>query len=136
MILDQARSNVIGTTRFMDTALEHRRLEIGATWITSKYQRTGAKVEAKLLLLAHAFEALVVQKVVLKTETLNVQSRVAILGLGAVEEGIFRKHLATDGGRRRDVVYFSILDTEWPDVRLRLRARLENHGKVLSDPSN
>ena len=124
VILDQQRGNVIGTTRFMDIALNHRRLEIGATWITSKYQRTGANLEAKLLLLGHAFDALAVKKVVLKTETLNVQSRVAILGLGAQQEGIFLQHLVTDDGRARDMAYFAIRDTDWPAVRLRLQARL------------
>jgi RimJ/RimL family protein N-acetyltransferase len=71
-------------------------------------------------LLTHAFEVLGVQRVVLKTETLNEQSRKAIARLGAVEEGVFRKHLIATSGRARDMVYFSILDTEWPDVKARL----------------
>jgi RimJ/RimL family protein N-acetyltransferase len=111
----------------MDIALPHRRLEIGATWLAPWAQRTGANVEAKLLLLAHAFDTLGMQKVVFKTETLNTQSRSAILALGAVEEGIFRKHLVAEGGRARDMVYFSLLDTEWPVVKARLRERLARH---------
>ncbi len=115
---------VIGTTRFMDIALAHKRVEIGSTWITSAHQRTGANVEAKLLLLTHTFDVMGVQKVVLKTETLNEQSRRAILALGATEEGTLRRQFLADSGRARDMVYFSILDNEWPAVRDRLLARL------------
>ena len=122
---DQA---VIGSTRFMDIAPAHRRLEIGATWLARAAQRTGANVEAKLLLLRHALETLGVQKVVFKTEALNSQSRTAILALGAVEEGTFRRHLIADDGRMRDMVYFSILDSEWPRVRTHLQARLAQYG--------
>jgi RimJ/RimL family protein N-acetyltransferase len=127
VILRQPEGLVIGSTRFMEIALEHRRLEIGATWITRDFQRTGANLEAKLLLLSHAFEILGVQKVVFKTEVLNEQSRRAIGALGAVEEGTFRKHLLTDDGRSRDMMYFSILDDEWPKIRERLVNRLSRH---------
>jgi len=121
---------VLGSTRFMEIASEHRRLEIGATWLTPAAQRTGANVEAKLLLLTHAFETMGMQRVVLKTEALNVQSRTAILALGAVEEGTFRRHLIAESGRMRDMTYFSILDDEWPDVRARLRARLQRRASA------
>jgi RimJ/RimL family protein N-acetyltransferase len=124
VVVRRADGAVIGSTRFMDIAPAHRRLEVGATWLTPTAQRTGANVEAKLLLLGHAFDALGVQKVVLKTETLTVQSGAAILALGAVVEGTFRRHLLSETGRPRDMVYFSILDTEWPAVRSRLRERL------------
>lgn len=127
VIVERSRGQVIGSTRFMDIAPQHRRLEIGASWITPAHQRTGANLEAKLLLLTHAFEVLGMQKVVLKTETLNAQSRAAILGLGAVEEGTFRRHLLADSGRPRDMIYFSILDKEWPDARQRIRQRLARH---------
>jgi RimJ/RimL family protein N-acetyltransferase len=115
---------VIGSTRFMDIALAHRRLEIGATWYSPTFQRTGANVEAKLLMLTYAFETLFIQEVVFKTETLNTQSRNAILALGAREEGTFKRHLIADGGRLRDMVYFAIFEDMWPDVKLRLRARM------------
>jgi N-acetyltransferase len=131
VIVRRADRAVIGSTRFMDIALEHRRLEIGATWLTPSAQRTGANVDAKLLLLSHAFETMGVQRVVLKTEALNTQSRTAILALGAVEEGTFRRHLIAENGRMRDMTYFSILDTEWPAVRARLRARLAQHAPPL-----
>jgi RimJ/RimL family protein N-acetyltransferase len=127
VIVHHASNTVVGSTRFMDIALQHRRLEIGATWITPGFQRTGANVDAKLLLFTHAFESLAVQKVVLKTETLNAQSRKAILALGAIEEGTFRKHLLAEDGRSRDMVYFSVLSSEWPAVKARLKARLHDH---------
>lgn len=124
IIVHRPTGAVIGSTRFMEIALQHRRLEVGATWITPGFQRTGANVEAKLLLFTHGFEALGLGKIVLKTETLNVQSRTAILALGAVEEGIFRRHLVAENGRARDMVYFAVLGDEWPAVKTRLTARL------------
>jgi RimJ/RimL family protein N-acetyltransferase len=123
-IVDRARETVIGSTRFMDIAPEHWRLEIGATWLTPAHQRTGANVDSKLLMLGYAFEVARAQKVGFKTEVLNDQSRRAILALGAVQEGVLRRHLLSDAGRRRDMAYFSILDDEWPAVRERNRARL------------
>ena len=126
-IVRRADHAVIGSTRYMDISLPHRRLEIGATWFAPAAQRSGANVEAKRLLLAHAFNVLGMQKIVFKTEVLNTQSRNAILALGAVEEGIFRKQLISETGRARDMIYFSILDTEWPAVRSRLEQRLARH---------
>ena len=76
-------------------------------------------------MLTHAFEVLGAQRVVFKTETLNTQSRAALARIGAVEEGIFRRHLLADGGRARDMVYFAILDCEWPEVKANLRRRLD-----------
>ena len=132
VILRRADGMVLGSTRYMDLALAHRRLEIGATWLTRTAQRTGANVEAKLLLLRHAFETIGVQKVVFKTEVLNVQSRTAILALGATNEGTFRRHLIAENGRKRDMVYFSILDDEWPDVRSRLETRLARYAGFMA----
>ena len=128
-IFDRGAGAIIGSTRFMDIAPEHRRLEIGATWLSPARQRTGANIEAKLLMLAHAFDVVGVQKVVFKTEASNDQSRRALLALGAVEEGTLRSQLLSDDGRRRDMVYFSILDHEWPAVRERNVARLTRHRK-------
>ena len=115
---------VVGSTRYLDIALPHRRLEIGATWYTPAHQRTGLNVEAKLLLLTHAFETLGMQKVVLKTETSNQRSRRAILALGAREEGTFVRQLIADDGRKRDMIYFAIFDDMWPEVKRHLKARL------------
>lgn len=120
----RSSGGVVGSTRFMDIALPHRRLEIGATWYTPRYQRSGVNVECKLLLLTHAFEQLGIQKVVFKTEVLNHQSRRAILALGTREEGTFARQLIADDGRKRDMVYFAIFDDVWPDVKAHLRDRL------------
>ena len=123
-IISLDSGQVIGSTRYMDIAPPHRRLEIGSTWLTPSSQRTGVNTEAKFLLLSHAFEELGVNRVVLKTEVPNEQSRNAILRLGAVQEGIFRQHMIADSGRFRDMVYFSILASEWPSVKARLNASM------------
>jgi RimJ/RimL family protein N-acetyltransferase len=122
-IVDRASGRVIGSTRFANIDVPNRRVEIGWTWLAREFQRTRANTEAKLLLLTHAFETLGAIRVELKTDALNAQSRNAILRLGAVQEGIFRKHkIIPHQGRVRDTVYFSILDTEWPAVKSRLTA--------------
>ena len=117
MIVDLVTDKVIGSTRYMDIAPAHFRLEIGATWLTPTHQRSRANTEAKLLLLSHAFESLDIKRVVFKTELLNEKSRMALARIGAVEEGTFRQHLFTVSGRPRDMVYFSILGSEWPGVK-------------------
>lgn len=123
-IVDATTGEVIGSTRFANIDATNRRLEIGWTWLAVSHQRSAANTNAKRLLLGHAFDALGAMRVELKTDALNEKSRNAILRIGATQEGIFRKHLITASGRVRDTVYFSILDTEWPDVRRRLDARL------------
>jgi RimJ/RimL family protein N-acetyltransferase len=123
-IVDAPTGEVIGSTRFANIDAANRRLEIGWTWLAVSHQRSAANTNAKRLLLGHAFDALGAMRVELKTDALNEKSRNAILRIGATQEGIFRKHLITASGRVRDTVYFSILDTEWPDVRRRLDARL------------
>lgn len=124
VIVQQSSGQIIGTTRYMDIALAHKRLEIGATWLTPAAQRSGANTEAKFLLLQHAFETIGIIRVVFKTELGNTQSRQAILRIGGVEEGVFRKHLIAQSGRTRDMVYYAILDEDWPAVKARLQARM------------
>ena len=131
-VVDQASDQVIGSTRYGNIVLEHHRLEIGWTWYAVRYQRTAANTEAKLLLLTHAFEVLGAMRVEFKTDALNVRSRTAIVRLGAVEEGTFRKHMRTASGRIRDSVYFSIVDTEWPAVKARLTGKLSAGGRLTS----
>jgi len=124
-IVDVGSGRIIGSTRYANIVPEHRRLEIGWTWLARAFQRTAANSEAKLLLLTHAFEALGAQRVELKTDALNAQSRAAILRIGATEEGTFRSHMIIPGsGRIRDTVYFSILASEWPAAKARLAGRL------------
>jgi RimJ/RimL family protein N-acetyltransferase len=117
-----ASGTVIGSSRFGNISLRDRRLEIGWTWVAAAWQRSSVNTEAKTLLLTHAFETLGAHRVELKTDALNEKSRAAIARLGATQEGIFRRHVVTDTGRVRDTVYFSIIDSEWPDVKARLQA--------------
>lgn len=124
-VVERGSGRIIGSTRYGNIEPAHRRLEIGWTWYDRESQRTAVNTETKLLLLRHAFESLGCQRVEFKTDVLNARSRGALLRLGAVEEGIFRKHMVTASGRVRDTVYFSILADEWPAVRRRLESRLE-----------
>jgi len=113
-----------GSTRYSAINLPNRRLEIGWTWYAPAFQRTPVNTECKLLLLTHAFERLGMIRVEFKTDALNEKSRAALARIGAVEEGTFRKHLICQSGRIRDTVYFSILDSEWPERKAALEARL------------
>jgi RimJ/RimL family protein N-acetyltransferase len=124
VIFHKASARVIGTTRYMNIEEAHRGREIGSTWIGASHQRSGVNTECKLLLLAHAFEQLGCIRVEFKTDVLNVQSREAILRLGAKEEGILRNHMIMPGGRLRDSACYSIVAAEWPSVRRRLEERL------------
>lgn len=114
----------VGSTRYGNMDEHNRRVEIGWTWLSAKWHRTGFNTEAKLLMLQYAFEQLQCNRVELKTDVLNTRSRSAITRLGAREEGILRRHVITSSGRVRDTVYYSILSDEWPDVRARLTDRL------------
>ncbi|PTL59846.1 GNAT family N-acetyltransferase [Paraconexibacter algicola] len=118
----------VGSTRFMALRPEHRGLEIGWTWLGPAAWRTGANVEAKLLMLTHAFDALGCMRVELKTHAENQRSRDAMTAMGAWFEGIHRKKQLVPGIGVRDTAWFSIVDEEWPAVRRRLRARLAAHG--------
>jgi N-acetyltransferase len=120
--VERSSGRAIGSTRFMNIDRINRRVEIGSTWIAPAWQRTAINTEAKYLMLRHAFEVWKCMRVELKTDALNQKSRNAILRIGAREEGTLRRHLITWSGRVRDTVYFSILDSEWPEVKARLEA--------------
>ena len=122
---ERSSNGVVGTTRYMNMDMPNRKLEIGSTWIAPPWQRTVINTEAKYLMLRHAFETWKCLRVELKTDSMNQRSRQAILRLGAKEEGTLRKHMLTWNGRQRDSVYFSILDTEWPAVKMELERKLQ-----------
>lgn len=122
--VDRASGAAVGSTRFGDIAPEHGRLEIGWTWIAPSHQRTATNTEAKLLQLRYAFDELGAGRVALKTDARNERSQAAIERLGAVREGVLRRHIRLPDGHVRDSVYYSILADEWPAVRDRLEARL------------
>jgi RimJ/RimL family protein N-acetyltransferase len=122
--IERAANKIVGSTRFMNIDRPNHRVEIGWTWIAPDWQRTALNTEAKYLMLRHAFEEWNCARVELKTDALNHKSRNAILRIGAKEEGALRKHVLTWTGRYRDSVYFSILDTEWPEVEASLESKI------------
>ena len=123
--IDADTGQPIGSTRYLALRPEHRSLEIGWTWLAPACWQTGANVEAKLLMLWHAFEDLGCLRVEFKTDARNDRSRAALAALPARFEGVFRKHMLVRGGERRDSAYYSIIDEEWPEVRENLERRLD-----------
>jgi RimJ/RimL family protein N-acetyltransferase len=117
-------ARVLGSTRFLELRFEHLRAEIGWTWLARSAWSTGVNVETKLLLLEHAFERVGLRRVEFKTDARNERSRGALLALGAVFEGILRKHMVVRDGGERDSAYYSVIDEEWPALKSRLRERL------------
>lgn len=122
--IERAGGTVVGTTRFLNIEAPHRKAEIGSTWLGAPWRRTAINTEAKYLMLRHAFEVWKLQRVEFKTDVANSRSRNAIVRLGAKEEGIFRKHMVTENGRRRDSIFYSILDDEWPVVKAGLEKKM------------
>ncbi len=122
--LDAASGEPIGSTRYLSLRPEHRGLEIGWTWLATSHWGTGANVEAKQLMLEHAFDALGCIRVEFKTDARNERSRGALAALPARFEGVFRKHMILPDGTYRDSAYFSIVDDEWPAVKENLERRL------------
>src|SRR5262245_44133362 len=118
-----ATGQAIGSTRLLDVRPADRQVEIGATFLAREFWRTPANTESKYLFLRHCFETLGCVRVALKTDGRNFRSQEAIARLGAVREGVLRRHMRVKG-YHRDTVYFSILDDEWPAARMRLLARL------------
>ena len=122
--IHRASAKVVGATRYMNIDAPNKRLEIGSTWIAKPWQRTAVNTEAKYLMMRYAFETLGCNRVEWKTDSLNTQSRNAILRLGAKEEGILRNHMVTWSGRIRHSVYFSVIASEWPQVETALEAKI------------
>ncbi len=120
----QADGRVLGSTRYLALRPEHRSIEVGWTWLTPEAWGTGANVEAKLLMLEHAFESLGCLRVELKTDARNERSRGAMAALPAQFEGVHRKAMLVRGGQRRDSAWYSVIDDEWPEVRANLLRRL------------
>ena len=124
VIIDKSISKIVGSTRFYNILPEHRQLEIGATWLAKPWQKTVINTEAKYLMLTHSFENLQYIRVQFKTDLLNKPSQRSLERIGALQEGIFRNHMILGNGRRRHSIYYSILDTEWPDVKRNLLQKL------------
>lgn len=125
-VLEAGSDRPLGSTRYLSLRPEHRGLEIGWTWLTRSAWSTGANVEAKLLLLEHAFERLGCMRIEFKTDARNERSRRALAALPAEFEGVFRKHMlaGNDGSRLRDSAWYAIVDDDWPAVKANLEHRL------------
>lgn len=119
-------NTVIGSTRFMRAVPEHRRVEIGFTFIAQRFQRTGVNTACKYLLLRHAFESLGCLRVEFLTDRLNRRSRNAIERIGAKYEGLLRKHMQMRDGRIRDSVIYSIICDEWAGIKQHLEFMVQN----------
>jgi len=115
---------LVGSTSYLNVRPADRVLEIGNTWLTPQAWGTGANVEAKLLLMEHAFEREGFLRVEFKTDAKNEQARAALAALPSEFEGVFRKHMVVRGGERRDSAWYSVIDEDWPAVKAALRERL------------
>jgi len=120
VVIHLASGRVAGATRYLNIVPDFRGLEIGGTWYGLEFQRTAVNTECKYLLLQYAFETLKCIRVQFKTDSRNVRSQRAIERIGAKREGVLRNHMILPDGRFRDSVYFSIIDTEWLNVKKRL----------------
>lgn len=127
--IERASGRVAGSTRFGNIVAEHRRAEIGWTWLGTAFQRTALNTEAKFLMLRHAFETWGLMRVELKTSRTNEKSQAAMRRLGLVYEGTFRKWMFNEDGSIRDAVWFSAVDDEWPAMK-------ERFGRLLARASD
>jgi RimJ/RimL family protein N-acetyltransferase len=117
VIFDKISNELAGSTRYAALSPQHKRLEIGWTWIGTRFQKTGLNRAVKAELLRYGFEELQLNRIELKADALNTPSRNAMKKMGATEEGILRNHAYTEKGRLRDTVYYSILKEEWPPLK-------------------
>ncbi|MBH5318527.1 GNAT family N-acetyltransferase [Paenibacillus sp. GSMTC-2017] len=124
VIVDRVSQQIIGTTRLFEISLLNKSLEIGSTWLTPAVWRTSVNTECKYLLLKHCFETMGLIRVQIKTDSRNVRSQRAIERLGATKEGVLRNHMILPDGYIRHSVYYSIIDSEWHEVKLRLEQYL------------
>ena len=130
-----SHKRIVGSTRFMALRPEHRSVEIGWTWLHPSEWQTGTNVEAKLLMLAHAFDVWGCRRVELKTDARNARSRGAMERMRATFEGVHRKHMLVRAGENRDSAWYSVTDDDWPGVREGLEARLSESSPRSEDDS-
>jgi RimJ/RimL family protein N-acetyltransferase len=123
-----ATGAIVGSTRYHDIVANIDRVEIGNTWYAKSSQRSHVNTACKLLLLTHAFERLGCKVVGLRTDKFNFTSQRAIEALGAKKDGVIRHFGTRRDGSARDVVMYSILASEWPEIKLHLERRLARHG--------
>lgn len=116
-IIDKITGNPIGSTSFGNLSYRDKRIEIGWTWICREFQGTGVNNDIKYLMLKYIFETLGFERAEIKTDVLNISARKALQRIGAIDEGILRSHTLMTHGRRRDTIYYSVLRSEWAEVR-------------------
>ena len=116
-IFDKQQNQYAGCTRYANISFTDKRLEIGWTWYNPSLQRSGINKATKILLLSFGFEQLDLNRIELKTSLLNLKSQGAMLKIGAVKEGVLRRHSINEDGLVRDTVYFSFIKEEWPAVK-------------------
>lgn len=124
VIFHRSTKKIIGSTRYLDIGIYDRRIEIGGTWLIPQYWATAVNIDCKLALLTHCFETLMAHRVQLKTQHDNMRSRKAIEKIGGIYEGIIREHMLRDDGSYRSSAYFSILQSEWENVKPMLQSAL------------
>jgi RimJ/RimL family protein N-acetyltransferase len=124
--LERSTGRPIGSSRFLTIVPDHRRLEIGWTWVAPAWQRSGANQEAKYLQLRHAFEDLGANRVEFKTDSRNEKANPALLSIGATFEGTFRNHMIMPDDTLRHSNYYSVTVEEWPAVKAMLEARISS----------
>ena len=127
IIIHKQSNKIVGTTRYLNIDYDNYHLEIGHTWIARSYRRTAVNTESKLLMLQYAFEKLNCIAVEIRTDILNKISRKAIERLGAIQDGILRNHKIMRNGRIRDTVCYSIIQSEWSQVKENLKRKIINH---------
>ncbi len=130
-IRDLASGAIVGSTRYHDIVPAIDRVEIGYTWYGQSRQRTSLNTTCKLLLLGHGFDTLGCKVIGLRTDNFNFRSQRAIEGIGAKRDGVIRHHAARRDGTVRDTFIYSILASEWPDVRRHLELRLARHASIV-----
>ncbi len=116
-VIDKQSDRIAGSTAFGNFSARDQRIEIGWTWIGRKYQGSGINFQMKMLMLEYAFETLGMKRVEIKTDVLNQPARKALLKMGITEEGILRSHTLMTKGRRRDTIYYSVLQDEWKEIK-------------------
>ena len=124
VLIEPLHQQVMGSTRYLNIRAKHRGLEVGYSWLGHQFQRTPVNTEAKFLLLKHAFEVMHAIRVELKTDSRNLRSQLAIERLGATREGVLRNHMIAQNHYYRDSILYSIIDEDWPDLKLSLKQRL------------
>ncbi|MEO4052969.1 GNAT family protein [Solibacillus sp. CAU 1738] len=128
VIVDRATKQVIGATSFLDIALDHKRVEIGSTWLNPNYWRSNINSNCKYLLLQYCFEELYLNRVQIKTGHENIRSQQAIERLGAQKEGILRNHMIRKEGTIRHTVMYSIIKEDWPQIKQHFEEKLLSKG--------